>query len=75
MKYQNVNSSAIKQVGWDALTEQIIVVFHNGSTADHTATKEQYEALLNSESIGKHYATHFRVKKTKLPEQNMTLKR
>jgi len=59
MDMQLVNSSNIRAVGYDALTNIMRVEFNSGSVYDyHQVPEEIYRQLLISPSFGKFFAVH-----------------
>lgn len=69
MDMQKVSSSMFTELGHDAETEILRVTYSNGGTYDYEGVSaNEYLALLNAESIGKHFAKHIRSRKaTKVP--------
>lgn len=56
-----VNSSNIKEVGWDGDMKILQVNFWNGAIYQyHPVTATGYQALLSAESIGKYFNENFR---------------
>lgn len=65
MTYTTVQSSAIRQLGYDAKTGECEITFHSGGTERKNLTAEQYKAFLNADSIGLHYAKHIKTQAVK----------
>lgn len=52
----SVSSSNLRGVGYDEDTQVMVVEFHNGSKYQVlNTTKEEYDALIGADSVGKHY--------------------
>lgn len=63
MQMKEVKSSSISHVGHDPATNQLTVRFTNGGTYIYDGvTTEDHKALMESESIGKHFGQHIRPK-------------
>ena len=68
MKLTNVTSSNILAIGHSTDegndgfgTDTLVVQFHNGSKYEYTPVDEaMYDALLDADSIGKHFNQHIR---------------
>jgi hypothetical protein len=55
MKMQNVESSNVEAIGYDAENFTLRVRYLNGRTYDYSGVPETtFEALLNSDSVGKY---------------------
>lgn len=60
---QPVNSSSISHIGYDPKSKQLTVRFHNGSDYTYSGVSaEEHQALLNANSIGKHFSANIRTK-------------
>lgn len=60
---EEVKSSTISHIGHDPATNQLSVKFLNGSTYVYEGvTAEDHKALMEAESIGKHFGQHIRPK-------------
>jgi len=58
-----VESSMIKQVGFDEESEVLRVVFNNNATYDYAdVPKVEHDALMEADSIGKHFHRNIRGK-------------
>ncbi len=56
-----VISSQISEIGYFEETQTLFIRFARGGLYSYSGvTAEQFEDFLNSESIGKHFAFHFR---------------
>ena len=58
---QPVESGAIAELGHDPASNTLRVKFKNGGVYEyHNVTAEKHQALMGSDSIGKHFAAHIR---------------
>jgi len=58
---QRVASSNIDSVGYEENGKVLTVQFKNGGSYQYTGVApQQYQALLNAPSIGKHLSTHIK---------------
>ena len=56
MKRQDVNSSMIKSVGYDEITETLEVEFNNGQVWEYINVPElAYDEMMSSGSIGRYF--------------------
>lgn len=57
MEMIKVSSSDLRSVGYDELTQTLVIVFHNGSYAYQypNVPKEIYEGLMNASSKGRYF--------------------
>lgn len=63
MKVQKVDSSMIKKVGHDILTNTGWIKYHNGRIYEYkNVAREDMDTLATAESVGKHFHKHFRPK-------------
>lgn len=63
MKYIPVQSSNIREIGYDPDRREMGVRFKTGGSFTHVdVSPEQYSALMAADSHGKHYAQHFQNK-------------
>lgn len=62
MERVEVTSSQIKSIGYDPNTKILEVEFisNNRIYTYHPVTEEAHQELMNAESKGKHFHTHFR---------------
>ena len=51
-----VDSSAMKEVGYDEASQTMEIQFPNGYVYEYTVAPELYRGLLNAPSQGKYYA-------------------
>lgn len=64
MKRISVESSTIKAIGYDEEDNFLSVEFNNGSVYNYSnVTDSEFLALLNAESVGKHFIQHIKPKK------------
>lgn len=71
-----VNSSNVKEVGYDAKNSELHVSFHSSGTYVYDGVPvDEYEALVTAESVGKHFNKYIkngaykpRVEAAKVPE-------
>lgn len=65
-----VQSSIIKTVGYDAETETLAVEFHSGRIYHYAdVSQKKVDALLCSESMGKHFGIHIKPHHTCTPQE------
>jgi hypothetical protein len=63
MKHQEVKSSNLHSVLYDAEKKRLEVVFKNGSAYQyHGVSSEEHAALMKADSHGKHFMKHIRPK-------------
>lgn len=63
MQMQQVESSNIHSVGYDAATKTLRVRFHSGRSYEYpNVSAEQHAALMNAESKGQHFHRDLRRK-------------
>lgn len=56
MELIDVDSSMIKKVGYDDVTKNLVIIFHNNSAYRYlNVPKEVYESLLKVESSGRFF--------------------
>lgn len=61
LKHKFEGSSLIKEVEFDAVTEQMDVVFNNNMAYRyHAIPKTEYQALVESASAGKYFSENIR---------------
>lgn len=59
--YASVNSSNLKEVNYDALTQKLRVRFHNGSEyCYHKVPQKVYTGLIRAESVGTYFNNYIR---------------
>ena len=62
MKRTPVESSNLKSVGYDPGSKKMHVGFHTGAVYEYDGVEpEDHEAMMNAESIGKHFNKHVRM--------------
>ena len=63
LSWVEVESSQIESVAWD--NETLFVRFQNGNVYSYEEVEEEeYKALLNAESVGKHFSKYIKGEKT-----------
>lgn len=61
MNFTPIESTAIKEVGYDQATKTLRLVWHSGSTSDHQGVSEaRHLAMLKAESKGQYFHKHIR---------------
>lgn len=61
MRHIPVNSSNIKEIGYDPDRREMNVRFHGGGSYTHVdVSPEQHSAFMSAGSHGKHYNQHFK---------------
>ena len=72
MRMISVESSNIAKIGHDPATKELRIEFRNGGVYSHAGVeREAYEALMQAQSKGAHYAQHVRAK---YPHRKMEVK-
>jgi hypothetical protein len=64
MNRQPVQSSHIAEIGHDG-DSVLEVAFKNGAVHQYPATADEYQALLNADSVGAHFHKHFRSRESR----------
>lgn len=68
MKFVSVISSQIAQLGYDAESSTMRVIFTNGSTYDYSnVSRELFEELLAAPSVGRHFSKVIKKNPTTYP--------
>lgn len=63
LSWIEVESSQIESVAWDSDT--LFIRFHGGNVYSYEdVEEEEYKALLNAESVGKHFSKYIKGEKT-----------
>jgi hypothetical protein len=61
MEITPVTSECLSAVGYDPASQTLRLQFNSGATHDYDGVApEQYEALMASDSLGKHFQRHIR---------------
>lgn len=73
MKMHECKSSQIHSIGYDPATNTMAVRFHNGGVYHyHDVSAERFQAMKESESVGKHLHANFKGKDQKYTKQPET---
>lgn len=61
MDMRPVNSSMIAAIGYDVDSQTLSVEFSKGGTYEYAdVPPEEYDALMNAESVGKYFLSHIK---------------
>jgi len=61
MEYRNVNSSNIKQIGYDMKKRVLRIIFHSGAVYDYTDVDQNvYSDFISAPSIGKYFSVRIK---------------
>lgn len=63
IKMESVNSSNIKEIGYNAKNKVMLVKFHTGAMYSYSmVTAKTYNEFKNAQSVGKYFATNIKDK-------------
>ena len=61
MQHIEVTSSNIKSIGYDAVAQELEVLFKNGGLfVYHDVPPEQYERLMGADNVGKYFHSNIK---------------